>query len=321
MQFSIFTGLKAVLLHNESKYPSVPLAYATNMKETYDTLARILSLIKYMDHKWQIVSDLKVLTILFGMQGGYTSFPCYLCEWHIRAKNHYEQRNWPERKQFRIGQKNVMRIPLVQSERIILPPLHLKLGYMKQFVKKLDQKGRAFLYLKTLFPKLSEAKIKEGTVTAFIYYLFDFKSISFISGIFVGPEIRKVMKDKQFAELLTQIESRAWKSFVSLCENFLGNKRSANYVDIVNEFLEAYGEMGCNMSLKIHFLHSHLDFFPESLGQFSDEQGERFHQEISSMEKRFDGKSHISMIANYCWSLQRETADSSYNRKRSSKHF
>lgn len=125
-----------------------------------------------------------------------------------------------------------------------MPPLHLKLGYMKQFFKKLDQKGRAFLYLKTLFPKLNEAKIKEGTVTSLIYYLFNFKNNSFISGIFVGPQIQKIMKDKQFTELLTQIECRVWKTFVSLCERFLGNKRSVNYVDIVNEFLEAYGEMG-----------------------------------------------------------------------------
>ncbi|UYV65367.1 hypothetical protein LAZ67_3004081 [Cordylochernes scorpioides] len=45
--------------------------------------------------------------------------------------------------------------------------------------------------------------------------------------------------------------------------------------------------LGCNMSLKIHFLHSHLDFFPDNLGAVSDEHGERFHQAISSMEKRY----------------------------------
>jgi hypothetical protein len=33
------------------------------------------------------------------------------------------------------------------------------------------------------------------------------------------------------------------------------------------------------MSLKIDFLHSHLDFFPENLGSTSDEQGERFHHD------------------------------------------
>ena len=41
---------------------------------------------------------------------------------------------------------------------------------------------------------------------------------------------------------------------------------------------------------KIHFLHSHLDFFPENCGAVSDEHGERFHQDISLMEKRYQGK-------------------------------
>ena len=44
------------------------------------------------------------------------------------------------------------------------------------------------------------------------------------------------------------------------------------------------------MSLKIHFLHSHLDFFPDNLGDVSDEQGERFHQDISVIEIRYQGK-------------------------------
>ena len=30
------------------------------------------------------------------------------------------------------------------------------------------------------------------------------------------------------------------------------------------------------MSLKIHFLESHLDFFPENIGEVSDEHGENF---------------------------------------------
>jgi len=44
--------------------------------------------------------------------------------------------------------------------------------------------------------------------------------------------------------------------------------------------------MDCNMSLKIHFLESHLDLFPENLGKVSDERGERFNQDILAKEKR-----------------------------------
>ena len=36
------------------------------------------------------------------------------------------------------------------------------------------------------------------------------------------------------------------------------------------------------MSVKIHFLHSHLNFFPPNPGAGSDEHGERLHQDITS---------------------------------------
>ncbi|CAH1107944.1 unnamed protein product [Psylliodes chrysocephalus] len=55
------------------------------------------------------------------------------------------------------------------------------------------------------------------------------------------------------------------------------------------KLLTAYKEMGCNVALKIHFLDSHLDFFPENLRAVSDEHGERFYQDISAMEKRYQG--------------------------------
>jgi hypothetical protein len=34
------------------------------------------------------------------------------------------------------------------------------------------------------------------------------------------------------------------------------------------------------MSAKVHYLHSHLDRFPENLGGLSEEQDERFHQDV-----------------------------------------
>jgi len=51
------------------------------------------------------------------------------------------------------------------------------------------------------------------------------------------------------------------------------------------------------MSQKLHFLHSHLNFFPENCGAVSDEHGERFHQDICSMEKRYQGKWNCAMLA------------------------
>jgi hypothetical protein len=43
----------------------------------------------------------------------------------------------------------------------------------------------------------------------------------------------------------------------------LGNHKAANYQDVVQDLLTSYKAMGCNMSLKIHFLESHLDFSPQ----------------------------------------------------------
>jgi len=43
-------------------------------------------------------------------------------------------------------------------------------------------------------------------------------------------------------------------------------------------------------SRKSNILHSHLNFFPPNLVAVSDEHGERFHQDISTMEKRYAGK-------------------------------
>jgi hypothetical protein len=48
----------------------------------------------------------------------------------------------------------------------------------------------------------------------------------------------------------------------------------------------------------------HLDFFPEMIGAVSDENGERFYQEISTMEKRYQGKWSPRMLADYCWTLK-----------------
>jgi len=69
------------------------------------------------------------------------------------------------------------------------------------------------------------------------------------------------------------------------------------------------------MSLKIHFLESNLEFFPENLGEVSDEHGERFHQDILTKEKRYQGKWTSSMWADCCWKLKRDVPEAKYRRK------
>ncbi|UYV69329.1 hypothetical protein LAZ67_6003256 [Cordylochernes scorpioides] len=193
------------------------------------------------------------------------------------------------------GYKNIANLPLIDSEKIYLPPLHIKLGLMKNFVKAMDRNASGFAYLKQKISSISEAKIKEG--------------------IFVGPQIRELQQDGNFQNSLNEVEAAAWNSFRNVCKNFLGSVKVENYRDIVNDLLLSYKALGCNMSLKIHFLHSHLDFFPDNLGAVSDEHGERFHQDISSMEKRYQGKWSPVMLADYCWTLKRDLPQAKYRRK------
>jgi len=46
-----------------------------------------------------------------------------------------------------------------------------------------------------------------------------------------------------------------------------------------------YHKLGCNMSLMIHMLHSHLDFFLDNCGMFSGEHGELIVRKLQRWRK------------------------------------
>lgn len=99
---------------------------------------------------------------------------------------------------------------------------------IKQFVKALDKEGDCFNYICRKFPKLSMEKLK--------------------SGIFNGPQIRQLMKDTDFIKVMTVSENKAWKSFVLVVENFLGNHEAPNYEEIVQNVLTNFQTLGANIS-------------------------------------------------------------------------
>jgi len=81
-----------------------------------------------------------------------------------------------------------------------------------------------------------------------------------------------------------------WHQVGILFFNYHNDARS-NIHKILEDLLNAHQTVGCNISLKIHFLHSQFDFFYPNLGAVGEEHGEGFHQDISSMEKRYAAKS------------------------------
>lgn len=48
----------------------------------------------------------------------------------------YDKKDWEFRTEHVIGQHNVQRPALVRRDNILLPPLHIKLGIVKNFMKK-----------------------------------------------------------------------------------------------------------------------------------------------------------------------------------------
>ena len=74
-----------------------------------------------------------------------------------------------------------------------------------------------------------------------------------IQGVFVGPQIRKLAKDPQFLSTMTDVEKKAWLSFVKVVSKFLGNTKDPDYQNIVENMLACFQALGCRLSLKDHF--------------------------------------------------------------------
>ena len=192
---------------------------------------------------------------------------------------------------------DVLNDPLVDRDRILFPPLHIELGLIKQFTKALDKNGD----LCRAFPGLTMEKLKVG--------------------IFDGPQIRQLIRDPEFENSMNEVELEAWKAFVMVVKNFLGNNKARNYAELFYNMLTTFRNLSCNMSIKMHHLFLHMDRFPENLGSMSDEQGKKFHQDLKEMEKRYQGRWDAVMMADYCWNLKRDLPAAEHSRSSKKRKF
>ncbi|GFT13156.1 uncharacterized protein NPIL_201031 [Nephila pilipes] len=118
---------------------------------------------------------------------------------------------------------------------------------MKNFLKAHNKEGNGFRHLREIFPKLNETKLEEG--------------------IFIGSQIRKVLKDPTFDVELTNLELAAWSSSKAIVYIFLGNRKDEDFAIAVTDLLENYKNTACRKSLKIHFLYSYQDF-PQTIWEW-----------------------------------------------------
>ncbi|GFW63163.1 uncharacterized protein TNCV_581031 [Trichonephila clavipes] len=144
-----------------------------------------------------------------------TKYCGFLCLWDSGdRKSHYTPDKWPSGN-LHSGERHAPNDPLVNPNDILLPPPHIKLELMKNFVKSINKDGDAFLYLGSKFPRLSDTKIKEG--------------------IFAGPQIRKIIKDPTFDQILEAKEKAAWDAFKSAVREFPGSKKKKRELLTVGE--------------------------------------------------------------------------------------
>lgn len=75
------------------------------------------------------------------------------------------------------------------------------------------------------------------------------------------------------------------------------------------------------MGIKLHFLFSQLEMFPENLGDVSEEQREHMHQDLRLMKFRYQGFWNTNMISDYCWSLIRHIHKSTHEKRALKRSF
>jgi hypothetical protein len=92
---------------------------------------------------------------------------------------------------------------LVPRQKILLPPRHIKLGLLKEFIKALDPNSATLHHIRKMFSHLSDTKVK--------------------GGIFTGPQIRVMLASRDLEQTMSVVERNVW-GHISLgnnkCEHF-----------------------------------------------------------------------------------------------------
>jgi hypothetical protein len=73
-----------------------------------------------------------------------------------------QNKKWSLPSETRPGQKNVTRPSLAVKSEIYLPPLQMKRSLIRLCAGEEDKEKEGFGYLRQKFPKIIEAKVKEG---------------------------------------------------------------------------------------------------------------------------------------------------------------
>ncbi len=169
------------------------MGYAAHMKETYDNIKQLLRCINYNQLHWQLW-QFEGCCLCDGFTGWIHKVLLFSM-WMRQACKKFPLRQERLTTPSIIGvwQEKHSACTTCWIKQHFVLPLHIKLGLMKNFVKAMEKTDQAFKYLISKFPRLSDAKIKEG--------------------VFIGPQIRQLLRDSEFDSALSiKLWSSKWRT-------------------------------------------------------------------------------------------------------------
>ena len=125
---------------------------------------------------------------------------------------------------------------------------------MKNIAKAMDRKSGGLAFFQK-FPRISIENIKTCK--------------------FDGSQMRELVKEPMFDEAQAEAELSTWQSLKSVVTNFLWNLQ--NVEKDIEELLNSFCQHRAQMSLKLHFLQLHKDYFLNYCEDFREDQGECFY--------------------------------------------
>lgn len=107
-----------------------------------------------------------------------------------------------------------------------------------------------------------------------------------------------------FDNAVSAAQLSVWRSLKSMIANFLGNNRTSEYEKEVDELLKSYKKLGACMSVKMHFLRSHLNYSLRTIVTSA--------RNIRVIKEHYHGR--VNFLAEYCWWLKRDVVASQHKR-------
>lgn len=163
---------------------------------------------------------------------------------------------------------NVLKKSLVAKDAIIFPPLHIMLGLMSQFIKtlvKLDGKEEE----ETGGKPAEKTGGKQGKK----------------QGKKLGKKHEKIQGQNKKHKSIRRLHK--------LFPKLLADKINGG----------VFNGPAVRRILDDEIFFRTTATFAVNLGAYSDQHGERFHQDIKVMENRYKGKDYRHMLGDHCWHL------------------